>query len=105
MKCKPVCVHVSPRSALSDGTKRVEASSRGNSSGRQNVWDATGWVKTRPRIPRPQRVDYHAATAAGPGWEEKEETSSFLNFITFTFSLNFGVVCVVLFKDNLCYRI
>ena len=59
-----MCVCVSPWSASADWSEWVKASPRGNSSRRQNVWDPAGRVKTRTRITRPQRVDYHPATAA-----------------------------------------
>lgn len=77
-RTEPVSVCVSPWSVSSDGPKRVEAGSRGNGSGRQNVWNAAGRVKTRARIPRPQRVDYHPATATR-SLERKEEKRRAVN--------------------------
>lgn len=79
-------VGVSPWSVSSDGSKWVEASSRGNGSRRQDVWNATGRVKSRARIPRPQWVDYHPATATRPVVREEEKRGEvnvdpiFLNF-------------------------
>lgn len=61
-----VCVCVSPWSVTSDGSKRIEASSWGNGSRRQNVWYPTRRVKARARITWPQGVDYHPTTAARP---------------------------------------
>lgn len=57
---------VSPRSVTSDGSKRVEASSRGDGSWRQDVWYAAGWVEAGARVPRPQRVNYHPTTTTRP---------------------------------------
>lgn len=64
--CVCVCVSLSPWSVTSDGSKRIEASSWGNGSRRQNVWYPTRWVKARARITWPQGVDYHPTTAARP---------------------------------------
>lgn len=82
-------VHVcfSPWSVSSDGSKRVEASSGGNGSGRQDVWYPAGRVKPRARIPRPQRVNDHPAAAARPDGSKRERVEESREDLTLYSSL------------------
>lgn len=68
--CVFLCV--SPRSSLSNWSKRVKASPWGHSSRRKNTWNAAGWIETRARIPGPQRVDYHPTMSRRPTQAEGE---------------------------------